>query len=135
MTQVFISYSRKDLFFVERLAKDLQTAGLQVWYDLSGLEGGTRWGQEIQSAIEASQCFVVVLSPNSIASQWVEREFMYAESMKKKIIPLLYQPCKTPMWFINLHFIDVQGDNYDSHFWIILKAMGVKPGDLKREAK
>ncbi len=129
MTQVFISYSRKDLAFVERLAKDLQAAGLEVWYDLSGLDGGARWGQEIQNSIEASQIFVVVLSPNSVASEWVEKEFMYANSLKKRIIPLLYQPCKVPMWFINLHFIDVQGENYDSHFWVILKAMGVKPGD------
>jgi hypothetical protein len=124
MTQVLISYSRKDLAFVERLAKDLQAAGLEVWYDLSGLEGGTRWGQEIQSAIQRCQIFVVVLSPNSIDSEWVEKEFMYANSLKRKIIPLLYQPCETPMWFINLHFIDVQGSNYDSHFWVILKAMG-----------
>ena len=47
MTQVFISYSRKDLAFVERLAKDLKSAGLGVWFDLSGLDGGARWGQEI----------------------------------------------------------------------------------------
>ena len=36
-SQVFISYSRRDLAFVEGLAADLQTAGLDVWYDLSGL--------------------------------------------------------------------------------------------------
>jgi hypothetical protein len=129
MTQVFISYSRKDLAFVEHLVEDLKAAGLEAWYDLSGLDGGTRWGREIQSAIEASQCFVVVLSPNSVESEWVEKEFMYANSLKKRIIPLLYQPCKTPMWFINLHFIDVQGDNYDRNFWVILKAMGVRAGD------
>ena len=135
MTQVFISYSRKDLVFVERLAEDLKAAGLDVWFDLSGLEGGTRWGREIQGAIQQSQIFVVVLSPNSIESEWVEKEFMYANSLKRKIIPLLYQPCETPMWFINLHFIDVQGSNYDSHFWIILKAMGVKAGEGKAKAK
>jgi TIR domain len=128
MTQVFISYSRKDLAFVERLAESLKTAGLQVWYDLSGLDVGTRWGREIQSAIEASQCFVVVLSPNSVESEWVEKEFLYANSLKKRIIPLLYQPCKTPMWFINLHFIDVQGENYERNFWVLLKAMGVRSG-------
>ena len=61
---------------------------------------------------------------------------MYANSLKRKMIPLLYQPCETPMWFINLHFIDVQGTNYESHFWVILKAMGVKPEDIKKkEAK
>jgi hypothetical protein len=135
MTQVFISYSRKDLAFVERLAKDLQAAGLQVWYDLSGLEGGTRWGREIQNAIKESEIFVVVLSPNSIDSEWVEKEFMYANSLKKKIIPLLFQPCETPMWFINLHFIDVQGTNYENHLWIILKVMGVNPEDAAKDIK
>jgi len=40
--QVFISYSRRDLAFVEGLAADLQAAGLDVWYDLSGLEGGVQ---------------------------------------------------------------------------------------------
>jgi hypothetical protein len=43
MTQVFISYSRRDLDFVEGLAADLGAAGLDVWYDLSGLEGGARF--------------------------------------------------------------------------------------------
>ena len=54
MTQVFISYSRKDLTFVEHLAHDLRIAGLEVWYDLSGLEIGMHWGTEIQDAIKRS---------------------------------------------------------------------------------
>jgi eukaryotic-like serine/threonine-protein kinase len=135
MTQVFISYSRKDLVFVERLTKDLQAAGLEVWYDLSGLDGGTRWGREIQNAIDNCQAFVVVLSPNSVESEWVEKEFMYANSLKRRIIPILLQPCKTPMWFINLHFIDVQGDNYDRNFWVILKALGVQAIGMAGKAR
>ena len=63
---IFISYSRKDLEFVQRLADDLKTSGLEVWYDLSGLDAGTRWGREIQKAIKASQYFLVVISPKSI---------------------------------------------------------------------
>ena len=39
-SQVFISYSRRDLAFVEQLAADLQAAGLGVWYDFSELKGG-----------------------------------------------------------------------------------------------
>ncbi len=127
MTQVFISYSRKDLVFVERLAKDVRAAGLEVWYDLSGLEVGTRWGKEIQNALQQSQYILVVLSPNSVESEWVEKEFLYANNLKRKIIPLLYSPCNLPMWFINLHFIDVQGKNYELHFVELLKALGIQP--------
>jgi len=88
MPQVFISYSRKDLEFVERLASDMQTAGLTAWYDLSGLEGGTQWGTEIQKAIQQSQYFLLVLSPNSLQSKWVQREFLYAENKIDQLSPL-----------------------------------------------
>lgn len=127
MTQVFISYSRKDLAFVERLAKDLKDAGLEVWYDLSGLSVGSRWGIEIQNAIRHSQYFIAVLSLNSAKSEWVEREFLYASNRKLKSIPLLYKPCDLPMWCLNLHFIDVRGRFYEINFVSILKALGVTP--------
>ena len=81
MEQVFISYSRRDLEFVKRLSADLQAAGLKVWYDLSGLEAGTRWGVEIQDALDKSRYFLVVLSSNSCRSGWVEREFLYSSNL------------------------------------------------------
>jgi formylglycine-generating enzyme required for sulfatase activity len=132
MTQVFISYSRKDTEFVERLAADLQSTGLEVWYDLSGLEGGTRWGSEIQAAIEQSQYFLVVLSPNSLESKWVQREFLYAEGRNLKVIPLQYLPCTLPMWLLDLMVIDLQGRNYDRNFERLVKALGVQPGAVKQ---
>lgn len=127
MAQVFISYSRKDLDFVERLASDLQSAGLTVWYDLSELDGGTQWGMEIQSAIEKSQFFLVVLSPNMLTSKWVQREFLFAESCNLKVIPLQYQPCRQPMWLLDLHLIDLQGENYNVNLKRLLKALDIQP--------
>lgn len=135
MTQVFISYSRKDTEFVEQLASDLQSAGLEVWYDLSGLEGGTRWGTEIQSAIENSQFFLVVLSPNSLNSKWVQREFLFAESCNLKVIPLQYLPCRLPMWLLDLQLIDLQGKNYIPNFERLLKALGVQPKVVELQPK
>ena len=126
MTQVFISYSRKDLAFVERLAKDLRAAGLDVWYDLSGLEIGTHWGKDIQYAILQSQYFLVVLSPNSNESEWVEREFLYAGNHKLKIVPLVYKTCDLPMWSLNMHFIDMRGKKYALHLDELLKVLGVR---------
>ena len=81
MAQVFISYSRKDISFVEQLVADLRNTGLDVWYDVSSLRGGSRWRIEIENAIKNSQFFIVVLSPDSMASEWVEREFLLASKL------------------------------------------------------
>jgi len=51
MTQVFISYSRKDLAFIQRLAKDLRGIGLEVGYNSSGLEIGMQRGMKIQFCV------------------------------------------------------------------------------------
>ncbi len=125
MPQVFISYSRRDLPFVEHLVKDLKNAGLEVWFDLSGLEGGQRWGSEIQDAIRKSQNFIVVLSPHSVASEWVEKEFMYAHNLGRKVVPILYKACETPMWVSNLHFIDMQKGSYQANLAPLLGVLGV----------
>src|SRR5215207_1790804 len=55
MTQVFISYSRKDLSFINTLVADLKNAGLDVWYDVSHIAGGARWRSEIENALRNSQ--------------------------------------------------------------------------------
>jgi formylglycine-generating enzyme required for sulfatase activity len=136
MAQIFISYSRRDLEFVERLAKDLRAAGLTVWYDLSNLEVGAHWGKEIQNAIQNSQYAIFVLSPNSVESEWVDREFIYADQLKLKIIPLLHEPCSLPLGMLNLQYIDMQGNNYKLHFDDLLDALGAQPGapDAKKAA-
>jgi len=127
MPQVFISYSRKDLTFVERLAADLKDSGFEVWYDLSNLEGGARWNRVIEQAIEDSQYMVVVLSPDAVASEWVDDEVGYAKRLKKKIVPLYYLPCKIGMVYVNLNYIDAQGRKYIDNFNQILRALNAPP--------
>jgi hypothetical protein len=125
MAQVFVSYSRRDLPFVEQLAADLNRAGLNVWFDLTGLEGGERWSEKIQDAIRNSQYVIVVLSPDSVKSEWVEREFLFASNANKKIIPLLYRQCELPLNYLNLNYIDVQGTNYQLNFDRIMRCFNV----------
>jgi len=130
MTQVFISYSRKDLNFVNQLAADLKNAGLNVWYDVSGIGGGSRWRAEIESALRNSQFVIVVLSPDAISSEWVEREFLFSSNLKRKIIPLMYRPCELPLNYVDLNFIDVAGENYQRNFPELLQAVMVDPAKV-----
>jgi len=125
MTQVFISYSRKDSSFINQLVADLQKAGLDVWYDVSHIAGGARWRSEIENALRSSQYVIVVLSPDSIVSEWVEREFLFSSNLRRKIIPVMYRACEIPLNYVDLNYIDLQGENYGRNFRQLLKALQV----------
>jgi hypothetical protein len=127
MAQVFISYSRKDLPFVETLVSDLKDMGMDVWYDLSGLEGGSRWGVEIRKAIKNSDYVIVVLSPDSVESEWVEREYLFSSNEKKKILPILYRECELPLSFLNLNYVDARGENYSRNIEKIKRFVNREP--------
>ena len=124
MAQIFISYSRKDIDFVRRLAGDLEKVGYEVWWDLTDLRGGDDWPRVIPAAIESSQFVIVVLSPNSIASDWVEREYMQAISLHKKIIPIMLTQSKVPFALNTINYIDFTGEDYAASLNNLLSTLG-----------
>jgi TIR domain len=65
---LFISYSSKDVGFVERLAKDLGSTGMKVWWDKMEMKVGDSLHKKIQDGITASAWLGIVLSPNSVSS-------------------------------------------------------------------
>jgi hypothetical protein len=124
MSQIFISYSRKDIAFVRKLAGDLEKAGYSVWWDVSGLRGGDDWVRVIPAAIQASDTFIVVLSPNSAASQWVEKEYTQALHLRKKIIPIMLEESDVPFGLNNINYIDFTADGYGVNLNKLLNALG-----------
>lgn len=124
MQKIFISYSRKDTDFVRKLAGDLEKAGYDVWWDITDLRGGDDWVRQIPSAIEASQFVIVVLSPNSIASEWVEKEYTQALSLRKKIIPIMLVPCNVPFSLNTINYVNFAVGEYEDNFKSILRALG-----------
>ena len=89
---IFISYSSADRPKALQLIELLTSAGLSVWIDQSGIDVSTSWSKEIVQAIDACKAFVVLLSPNSIASKNVVREVALAFEKNKKILPLDLEP-------------------------------------------
>ena len=124
MQHIFISYSRKDIGFVRTLAGDLEKAGYDVWWDLTDLRGGDDWLRVIPSAIDASDFFIVVLSPNSAVSDWVEREYARALSSRKKIIPLMLERTSVPFALHTINYVDFTSDDYATNFKNLLDALG-----------
>jgi hypothetical protein len=87
----FISYSRDDRAYVEKLAAHLTAMGIPIWYDYR-LVAGEIFDEEIERRIGDCAAFLVVLSPRSVDSQWVGREITYADDLHKQLIPLLLEP-------------------------------------------
>jgi hypothetical protein len=124
MTKVFISYSRKDIDFARRLAGDLEKAGYDVWWDLTDLRGGDDWPRVIPAAIESSDKFIIVLSPNSVVSDWVEKEYTHALSLRKKIIPILLKPSSIPFALNTINYVDFTGEDYAASLNNLLSVLG-----------
>lgn len=87
MSDVFISYSRKERAFADRLAIELEKNGRSVWIDRVGIRFTAEWWEEIKLGIEGSDNFVLIMSPDSMASPVCHLEIEYARKLTKRIIP------------------------------------------------
>ncbi|HEY7127412.1 MAG TPA: TIR domain-containing protein [Ktedonobacterales bacterium] len=119
---LFISYSRTDSEFVDRLEADLKARNFQPWVDRRKLEGGQDWSAELEKAIERCQLLVVVLSPEAMASKYVRREYRYADSQNKPIIPLNWRTTKVPFELNDIQWVNFEG-NYDKGLADLLVAL------------
>ena len=88
---IFISYSRRDSEFVDRLIQQLEKNGFDAWIDREDIRGGAAWGAAISEAIRRSQAVIVVLSSGSTASDNVARELSLADQHKRPIIPVRFE--------------------------------------------
>lgn len=94
--RLFISYSRKNKDWVYRFTDHLRSShGYTVWIDLD-IPVGQDWWQTILSEIENCDGFLIVLSPDSVASSYCMEELSYAHELSKPIIPLLLESCEIP---------------------------------------
>jgi len=64
---IFISYASEDREAARSLRDALGAAGLEVWYDESGLGGGDAWDQKIRRQIRECTYFMPVVSANTDA--------------------------------------------------------------------
>jgi hypothetical protein len=84
---VFISYSHADAGYVQRLAAELEAAGVPVWFDRN-LGPGAGWSFEIEDWLRTSAAVVPVVSDMSSRSQWVDREIDFAQELGTPILPI-----------------------------------------------
>lgn len=90
--RVFLSHSKADKTFIERVAGDLRPALTDVWYDEWEIPAGSSFRREITGGIEDSDLFFVYLTPHSAGSYWVQHEldtaFVLESNERRKALAL-----------------------------------------------
>jgi hypothetical protein len=97
----FISHSTKDKPFVRRLASDLVASGVKVWIDEQNILVGDSIPEKIAQGLAESDFFLIVVSKNSVNSEWVKKELNSAivheiERRKVTILPIKLDDAEMP---------------------------------------
>lgn len=101
MLSVFMSYSHEDRSKAQWLKKYLNKSGADVWLDEADLRIGALLEKEIPGAIKQSNFLIVLLSPHSISSAWVQKEIAFAtieEAQRGSVflLPVKIADCELP---------------------------------------
>jgi len=91
LSDVFISYSRKDLPFARKLFDSIKALDKEVWADFEDIPKAADWWKEIQAGIDASDSFIFIISPDSVRSDICRQEVDHAMSKGKRFLPLLHR--------------------------------------------
>lgn len=128
---IFLSHNHADKPFVRRLAADLQNQGIPYWLDEAEIKVGESLIEKIRAGIDKVEFVAVVLSPNSVASPWVQREVDVAMNQeisgrRVKVLPLMYSACELPGFLLGKRYADFTDDSrYPSALEDLVRSVGV----------
>jgi hypothetical protein len=89
--KIFISYAHDDRAIAECLLSELQRVSLVGWMDTADIGASEAISASIRDALRSSSAVVVLLSPKSLSSRWVQFEVGAAEALGKRIIPVIIE--------------------------------------------
>ena len=122
---VFISYSRQDRNFVERLSAALKFAGVQTWTDVENIAAGANWQNEIEKGLLQAQVFLYVASRNTSTSKWMEQELAAFMQGAGRVIPIIIDdqgPATLPPLLQQYQWVDFRSD-FDAAVQSLLKGI------------
>lgn len=112
-TKVFISYSRRDKEFVQKLYTAITAQGIDTWVDWENIPLTADWWNEIQTGIEKADAFAFVISPDSLNSEVCGREVQTAVDNHKRLIPILHRDPQKG---------DPMHEKISSHNWVYMRS-------------
>lgn len=110
MTQnIFMSYSRRELGFVDDLVSKLEAEGYGVWLDYRVLIPGTPWKGQIDKGLNDSDTVLLVVSKASIGSEYVALEWRHFLETNKRVILLIFEAVDVPKELEKYEWVDFRG--------------------------
>jgi hypothetical protein len=106
---VFISYSRNDYYFAESLASHLSRRGIRAWLDVRDLTPGALWERDLEAALDAATCVVLVASPESLRRPNVQKEWRYADQRGKRIVVAQCRGLRLSKELAGREYVDFRG--------------------------
>jgi hypothetical protein len=89
MSHIFISYSRKDIDFAQKIVDALAAQKLDTWIDWKSIPKGEDWEQEIYRGVEGANVLLFLISPESVRSNMCKKEIAHAVKNGKRILPVV----------------------------------------------
>ncbi|BDP41252.1 hypothetical protein DAETH_12210 [Deinococcus aetherius] len=129
-----VSHTSIDKPFVEKLAHDLRSVGVNVWFDKWEIQVGQSITWKIEEGIRENEFLAIVLSPEALKSEWVKTEISAAwvRQMAERrvfVLPILYRECEIPLFLADKKYADFRG-NYDLGVSELVDALGVRNRDV-----
>lgn len=84
VNNLFVSYSHVDADFAEALRQRLDERGVRCWQDIHDMTAG-RMETQIDRAMRLHPVVLLILSENSVNSDWVESEVRKARELEKEL--------------------------------------------------
>lgn len=107
---IFVSYSRREVGFVDDLVRNLEEKGYTAWLDYRNLVPGTPWLDQIHKGIQDADDILLVVSKASLASQNVEVEWRRVLKQEKRIILLIFEAVDLPPELEKYEWVDFRGN-------------------------
>ena len=116
MSSIFLSHNSKDKPFVRKLANDLRRQGFYVWVDEAEIKLGDSLIEKIREGLDRVEYVGVVLSQNSINSEWVKKEIDIAmnqeiEGKRVKVLPIMLEKVDPPSFLKGKLYADFTSDD------------------------
>ncbi|MGC1375720.1 MAG: toll/interleukin-1 receptor domain-containing protein [Anaerolineales bacterium] len=113
---IFLSHNSVDKKWAIKLKSALEKLNIKVWLDKDEIRPGDLFVKALEDGIKESKCIGIIISPESIASGWVQEEYSHALSIANsapctlRLIPILLRDATLPGFLSSRNWVDFRDE-------------------------